>query len=246
MAHWSEVHIAGHRCRAFTPSAVPGAGALIYLHAEDERAPVEMWPGLARRLEQSGLSCLAPMAGRSWWTDRIWAPFDETTSAERFLVQSVVPWIEDHWKPSPPTAALLGVGMGGQGALKLAYKHPHLFPVCAAVAPSIDYHRDMEAGDATLNKLYRDAEQARQDTATLHIHPLNWPRHQWFCSDPADYVRYDGADRLRMKLYSLGVPYESDLETSAGGDLERYVDLMAGSAMRFLAERLERERMRVP
>ena len=62
--------------------------------------------------------------------------------------------------------------------------------------------------------MYRDAEQARQDTATLHIHPLNWPRHQWFCCDPADYRWHDSADRLRMKLYSLGVPYECDLETT--------------------------------
>ena len=80
----------------------------------------------------------------------------------------------------------------------------------------------MEAGDPTLAQLYRDSEQARQDTATLHIHPLNWPRHQWFVSDPADYLRHDGADRLRMKLYSLGVPYEADLETTGGG---RFVSL---------------------
>ena len=136
--------------------------------------------------------------------------------------------------------------MGGQGGLKLAYKHPNQFPVCAAIAPSIDYHCDLEAGDRTLNALYRDAEQARQDTATLHIHPLNWPRHQWFCSDPADYLRHDGADRLRMKLYSLGVPYEADLETSADGELAKYVELMAEPAIAFIADRLQRERLRVP
>ena len=64
--------------------------------------------------------------------------------------------------------------------------------------------------------MYRDAEDARQDSALLHIHPLNWPRNQFFCCDPTDYRWHDSADRLRMKLWSLGVPFECDLDTVAG------------------------------
>jgi hypothetical protein len=243
---WTDVEIAGHRCRVFTPRAPsPDGFTVIYLHDEND-SEFEQRPAFAQQFEKHGLRCLAPLAGRSWWTDRLWPPLDAQRSTEQFLLQEVLPWLAEKWQVAPPQFALLGVGMGGQGGLKFSYKHPNLFPICAAIAPTIDYHRSMEAGDPTLAQLYRDSEQARQDTATLHIHPLNWPRHQWFCSDPADYVRHDGADRLRMKLYSLGVPYEADLETTAGGNLHAYVARMAEPAFNFIADRLERERLRVP
>jgi pimeloyl-ACP methyl ester carboxylesterase len=243
---WTDVQIAGHRCRVFVPGAPsPHGFTVVYLHDEED-SKFEQLTAFTQQFEKHGLRCLSPLTGRSWWTDRVWPPFDAAVSPERFLLDGVVPWLADHWHVGPPQLALLGVGMGGQGGLKLSYKHPNLFPICAAIGPTIDYHHSMEAGDPTLAQLYRDSEQARQDTATLHIHPLNWPRHQWFCSDPADYLRHDGADRLRMKLYSLGVPYEADLETTVGGDRSAYVEQMAEPAINFIADRLERERLRVP
>ena len=48
-----------------------------------------------------------------------------------------------------------------------------------------------------------------------------------------------------MKLYSLGVPYEADLESSSGGDHGRYAEQMLEPALAFVTERLERERLRV-
>jgi S-formylglutathione hydrolase FrmB len=134
--------------------------------------------------------------------------------------------------------------MGGQGALRFAYKYPNVFPVVAAIAPAIDYQTRMEEGDETLPLMYRDAEQARQDTALLHIHPLNWPRRQWFCCSPEDYRWHNSADRLRMKLASLGIPYECDLD-SDGSHGWTYYEQMAPAAMQFLFEGLESERKRI-
>ena len=136
--------------------------------------------------------------------------------------------------------------MGGQGALRLAYKRPSIFPVVAAISPAIDYQLRFEEGDETLPLMYRDAEQARQDTALLHIHPLNWPRHQFFCCDPNDYPWFVSAERLRMKLGSLGVPFECDLETTGGGHGFEYYNQMAEKTVGFLVNRLEKERLRVP
>jgi hypothetical protein len=48
-----------------------------------------------------------------------------------------------------------------------------------------------------------------------------------------------------MKLYSLGIPHEVDLDTRAGGHGFTYYNAMAGRAIRFLAERLEQERRRL-
>ena len=103
----------------------------------------------------------------------------------------------------------------------------------------------MSEGDETLPLMYASAEAARQDTATLHVHPLNWPRHLWFCCDPTDYRWHESAERLRMKLAALGIPYDCDLETEGGGHGFEYYDRMAEPALEFIVERLERERLRV-
>ena len=48
-----------------------------------------------------------------------------------------------------------------------------------------------------------------------------------------------------MKLWSLGVPHTADLETKGGGHGFKYYNLMAETAVGFLAERLEQERRRL-
>lgn len=245
MGQWSQLHINGHACQVFIPTqASPHGYAVVYLHDEHSTSIADH-PVFNQLFEQHGLRCLAPVSGRSWWTDRLWEEFDSQISTERYLLDQVVPWLAEHWLVQVPRIALLGISMGGQGALRLAYKHPNTFPIVAAISPAVDCHFAMEEGDRTLSVLYRDPEQARQDTATLHIHPLNWPRHQWIACDPLDYQWFDSTDRLRMKLYSLGVPYEGDLETTGGGHTWEYFDRMAESAVQFLVSRLERERLRI-
>jgi hypothetical protein len=115
----------------------------------------------------------------------------------------------------------------------------------AAISPAIDYQIRLKEGDPILSQMYDNAESARQDTAILHIHPLNWPRRQFFCCDPADDRWHDSADRLRMKLYSLGIPHQCDLATSGGGHSFAYYSLMAPKAIEFLVASLDEERRRV-
>lgn len=242
---WSELTIAGHPCDAFEPAAPsPHGYTILYLHTSRAGRLVDH-PRFGELFDQHGLRCLAPITQRSWWSDRLCPEFDREITAERFILDRVLPWLAETWNVRPPRIALLGTSMGGQGALRLAYKHPNEFPVVAAIAPAIDYNIHFDDRELGLRGLYRDPEHARQDTATLHIHPLNWPRHQWFATDPTDYDWFDGADRLKMKLWSLGVPFECDLETQAGGHGWEYYEHMAGPALRFIAERLERERLRV-
>jgi pimeloyl-ACP methyl ester carboxylesterase len=242
---WSKLIVGGHPCHAYAPpEPSPHGDTVMYLHGVhlgrlDER------PAFARLFDRYGLRCIAPVTQRSWWTDRICAEFDPNITAERHVLDRVLPWLAQHWNLTPPRIALFGTSMGGQGALRLAYKHPNVFPIATAISPAIDYQMRMEDGDPTLNQMYRDEEQARQDTATLHIHPLNWPRHQWFCCDPVDYRWHESAERLRSKLYSLGVPHTCDLETSGGGHSWEYYERMAEPAFRFIVDALERERVRV-
>lgn len=243
---WSQVEIVGHRCRIYEPPE-PSLHkfTVIYLHCS-EAASLRGYPAFGREFDRFGLRVIEPVTGRSWWTSRIWPEFDPAISAESYVLDHVLPYIADRFAAAPPRVALLGISMGGQGALRMAYKYPNIFPTVAAISPAVDFQKRIEEGvDPGLDYMYGDAEAARQDSALLHIHPLNWPRNQFFCCDPTDLRWHDSADRLRMKLASLGVPFECDLETEGGGHSFQYASLMAPRAIGFIAQRLEQERLRV-
>ena len=243
---WTTDQIDGHLCDVFEPTRSPGTSksALIYLHGVHLQRLVDC-PAFDEQFDRHSMRVVCPHTKRSWWTDRICREFDPEVTAERHVLDCVVPYIERRWSVRPPQIGLLGTSMGGQGALRFAYKHPDTFPVVAAISPAIDYHIRFAEGDETLPDMYRDPEEARQDTALLHIHPLNWPRHQFFACDPEDTRWWDSVDRLRMKLHSLGVPHQCDLETTGGGHSFEYYGRMADDAVTFLHERLEAEARRL-
>ena len=242
---WSEVVVAGHPCDVYDPPKLNEHGwTVIYLHGVHVNRLTDK-ADFMRQFDRCGLRVIAPITHRSWWSDKICPEFDPQISAERYVLDHVLPFLEQNWSVQPPAIGLLGTSMGGQGALRFSYKHPDTFPVVAAISPAIDYQTRFEEGDEVLMEMYPDPEAVRQDTATLHIHPLNWPRHQFFCCCPEDHRWWDSADRLRMKLYSLGVPHECDLDTEGGGHGFSYYNIMAERAVDFIAERLERERLRV-
>ena len=245
LGQWSEQEVAGHKCHLYEPAAGSEHGYTVLYLQGLRSARLKYQSGIMEIIEQYALRVIEPECDFSWWVDRISPRFDPDISGEKFVLDKVLPFLAESWECTPPRIALLGPSMGGQGALRLAYKYPDTFPIAAAVYPSIDFQKKIEEGDPNLSAMYRDAEDARQDTATLHIHPLNWPRHQFFCCDPADVRWHDSADRLHMKLYSLGVPHEFDLETTAGGHSWKYFEHMAPRVIQFLAERLESERLRV-
>ena len=241
---WSEETVGGHPCDVYEPPQRNEHGfAVIYLHGVRLNRLVDKTAFMAQ-FARHGLPVVVPMTRRSWWTDRICHEFDPVVTAERHLLDNVLPYVEQRWGTKPRGVGLLGTSMGGQGALRISYKHPVRFPVVAAIAPAIDFQHRFDDED-TIQQMYSDPEAVRQDTATLHIHPLNWPRHQFFCCDPTDHPWWDSADRLRMKLYSLGVPHECDLDTTGGGHGFEYYNVLAERAVTFIAERLDQERRRL-
>jgi len=252
------IEVGGHACELHAPpDPLPGR-AVIYLHGVRERWLQDM-PALTALVEEHRLPVIAPRAGRSWWLDRIVPSFDAGITPERHVTETIRGEIARRFGVASPGIALLGTSMGGQGALRLSYRHPALFPVAAAIAPAIDFHAAMREADIapdghffeTLWEVYGDVERARQDTAILHVHPLNWPRHQWFASDPSDVRWHDGAVRLDSKLRALGIPHVARLESrgpftgGATGHSPEYYDRVAPDAIRFVLESLETESRRL-
>lgn len=244
--HWEEVKIRGYVADVYVPPQLnPHHYALIYLHGVHLVRLLEK-PAFSQEFARHGFPVVAPRTGRSWWTNRICPDFDPEITAERYVVQDVVRYVTERFSSSPGQIGLFGTSMGGQGALRLGFLHPNLFPVVAGISPAIDFqHRFREPEEETLPEMYPDAESARQDTATLHVHPLNWPRNIWFCCDPADHRWFDSSQKLKMKLDALGIPHAHELEVTAGGHGWGYYDRMAPAAIEFLWNRLEQERRRV-
>ncbi len=242
---WSEIQVAGHLCDIYEPPRPSEHDyVLIYLHGVHLSRLCDK-SEFAACFDRFGFRVVAPFAGPCWWTDRICPVFDAEITAEQYVRQFAMEFIGQRWNAAPPQVAPFGTSMGGQGALRMAYRFPDTFPVVAALSPAIDYQLRYREGDEIVRAMYHDEEDVRQDTATLHIHPLNWPRHQFFCCDPQDLRWIESVERLQMKLYSLGVPHQCDLETEAGGHGFDYYNSMASRVLEFLYERLEQERKRL-
>lgn len=238
---WQSIEVAGKTCDIFEP-ARPGPHLVLHLHGVgmETLAGNTVWTQL---LEDRGLRAICPHGKRSWWTNRACAEFDRKLTAERHLLDNVLPFIRERWGAEPPKFALTGISMGGQGALRLALKHAAKFPVVAAISAAIDY-QNLYGQGTTIDEMYPDKEAVRQDTALLHVHPLNWPRSMLFVIDPADRQWLDGNQRLHEKLNALGIPHQYDFETTAGGHCWKYFNHMAPRVIDFVVRGLETESLR--
>ena len=231
---WQTLMVDGRSVDVFQPEPEHSpAGVVLFLHGHGE-VGLRSNPVFTRLFHQHRLAAVCPAGRRSWWLDVVCEEFDPAVTPQHWLTETLVPWIENTLAVAPPRIALLGISMGGQGALQLAYRHALKFPVIAAIAPAVDFHQLYGAG-IPLDSMFPDAEAARQATVVLNLHPLNWPRHQFFCCDPTDSEWFDGAARLGMKLSSSGILHERDLETSAGGHSWDYFNHMAQRAIEHIS-----------
>jgi len=232
---WSRIEIGGKPADVFEPTDGPALRlSLLWLHSQDEASPANN-AALTARLNSRRLPCVAPFTGRSWWVDRIGSEFDATLTAERHVIANVLPWMKERWAG----IGVAGIEMGGQGAVRLALKHPKLFPVAAGLGSALDFH-ELHGRGTPLDAMYDSRERARQDTATLYMHATDWPPHLWFACDPED-PWYRGNDRLHEKLSAYGVPHTADLESS-GSD---YFEAMLEPMLDFIVTGLQRESRRL-
>jgi len=234
---WREVDIAGKPADVFEPHQ-PAADGRVILHLHGHGLEtLKDNPAFSAALDRRGLRAICPHGRRSWWTDIVCDEFDPRMSPLAFLTDHVVPWIAEQWDVRPPGIGLTGISMGGQGVLQLAYRRPREFPVVAAISPAVDFHNWVGQG-LPLDEMFRDREAARQQTVTLRIHPLSWPRHQLLLCDPTDEDWFEGVERLAMKLSSSGIPFESDFVTSGGGHSWDYFNTVAEQVIAFVAQHI--------
>lgn len=205
---WSQTALADKPVDTFDPGAGARPFSLLWLHDELGEIPEALTTELAARK----LRCVAPHAPQSWWVDRVCPAFNATLTPERHILDNVVPWLTSTWNVPPRGIAVAGIGMGGQGAVRLGFRHPTTFPIVASIAGAFDFHEKYGRG-TPLDAMYASREHARQDTAILHVAGHDWPPHVWFaCPPQSEWTR--GNDRLQEKLSAIGVPHTCDLDSA--------------------------------
>ena len=107
---WSQQQIAGHPCHTYVPPEPSQHGyTVLYLHGRYQGVPMQH-PQMMQYFDRHGLRILAPLTRRSWWSDRICDDFDPQISVERYLLDHIVPFLQEQWQCQPPRIALMGAG----------------------------------------------------------------------------------------------------------------------------------------
>jgi S-formylglutathione hydrolase len=239
---WSTLDVGGKVVEVYEPPGERPSFGILHLH-DAGLTTLRNQPAFTALFDELHLACACPLGAVCWWVDRVCPAFDPVVSPERHVRERVLLVFAQRWNLPPRAVGLLGMSMGGQGALRLAFKHPRLFPAVAALAPVIEYH-ELYGQGTVLDGMYDSKEQCRQDTVPMHVQPGNVPPHIFFCMDPDDrWLR--GCERLVEKLRAMGVAFEADLATRAGGHSWEYFDHMASRAVRFLHAGLELEGRRL-
>jgi esterase/lipase superfamily enzyme len=238
---WETVSLGGRSADVFTPADRPRF-ILVFLPDLDDVTPKDN-PAWTALLAANRVACVCPTGGESWWAARVCPVFDPAKSGEAYLLEDVLPWALDRFGLRPASVALAGVGAGGQGALRLGFKHPARFRTVASLAGSID-HYELYGRRTCLDEMYPSREHCRQDGVMLHVHPHDWPPNVWFACDP-DSPWLRGNDRLHEKLMALGVPHMVDFTTPACGHSWAYYDRFAPAVIRCVVDGLEKESRRL-
>lgn len=133
--------------------------------------------------------------------DQCWVERGNGTSLSRVRIE-VLPRLRAEYKLP---IALAGSGMGGAGALMLAFRLRGEVPAVFTDTATIDFHEAYGRG-TVLDELYRSREACRQDGPILAVDPFGYPSSiRFHC--PPNHANHRGNDRLHEKLAALGIEH---------------------------------------
>jgi S-formylglutathione hydrolase len=211
---------------------------MLFLHDADEAVPV----ALAATLSQLRLAGVVPRGGPWGWLDRP-CPNYEPSQTPFALLTECLPRVAELTGVPERGVAVVGIGMGGMTALRLALQWPTRFRTAVAFSPACDFHELVGHG-TVLDEFFATAEQARQETPILHIVPAQPPANVWFGCPPTEPWWRLGCERLHSKLVAMGYPHTADLTTPGGAPVE-YAAAQVLTGLQFAAEAVMREQRRL-
>jgi len=74
----------------------------------------------------------------SWYLD---SPEDSTYRYETYVARELVSWVDEHYQTDTrrEARAIMGLSMGGHGALYMAFKHPETFGAAGSMSGGVDF-----------------------------------------------------------------------------------------------------------
>jgi S-formylglutathione hydrolase FrmB len=115
---------------------------LYYLHGmfENERSWAErggkdILDGMLAKGQLGPFLMVMPDAGKTFYVNS----FDGKVRYEDFFIQELVPYVDQHYRTiaQPAERGILGISMGGYGALHLAMSHPDIFGSVSAQSAAL-------------------------------------------------------------------------------------------------------------
>src|SRR5262245_7629636 len=121
---WTTLDVGGKPADVYDlPGNAPPRFGVLHLHGVGLETLRDR-PAFTRLFDELKLACICPHGQRCWWVDRVCAEFDPNITPERYLLDRVLPLFKERWGLEPRSVGVQGISMGGQGALRLAFKHP--------------------------------------------------------------------------------------------------------------------------
>jgi len=170
-----------------------------------------------------------PDGGVSWYMNN----YDDSVRYEDFFSKEFIPYIEQHYRilSEKRYRAILGLSMGGYGALVYALKHPDMFSSCVAFSAGVFTDEEIinmkddewknllgPVFDSGLKGKERITEQFK-DNDPLYliknsdIKKLKSVRYYLDCGDK-DFL-YKGNAALHVLLRDMNIPHECRMRDGA-------------------------------
>ncbi|MDE6277961.1 MAG: esterase family protein [Muribaculaceae bacterium] len=92
-------------------------------------------PELPSYSDRYGMIFVLPSGMDAWYVD---SPVQKNMKMKSFILDELIPAIDEHYPTDPDRRAITGLSMGGHGALTLAMDHPELFKAAGSTSGGVD------------------------------------------------------------------------------------------------------------
>ncbi len=163
----------------------------------------------------------------SWYLD---SPVDTTSRYESFIVRELVAWVEERLPVQRERSgrAIVGISMGGHGALYLALRHPELFGAAGSLSGVFDLRQTTHPAELArkLGTYESSQDRWRKHSVVALLDSIVKPMPAIAIDCGVEDVFIDSNRKVHEKLIALGVPH-------------RYAESLGGHDWRFWRSALE-------
>jgi S-formylglutathione hydrolase FrmB len=167
-------------------------------------------PDLPAYADIYSMLIVCPDAGRtSWYFD---SPVDTSMKYETYVVKELVGWIDEHYKTirDRNKRAIVGLSMGGHGALYLAFRHQDLWGAAGSIAGGVDFRPFPNNWDLAkrLGSYAEYPDNWEKNTVINMLHLLDGRQLKILFDCGVDDIFYDPNRRLHQEMLMRNIPHE--------------------------------------